>query len=155
MGMAFVETQAAEVIPPIYGQVAAIPVTTTVTVVDLCSFPRTKTTPGDRPTKNAIGAFIRITAVGGDVYYVTGNNFAQLNTIASASTPSAVNATNGTVTFSGGETDSIPNGTWKGFRAMPGNNAQAAPLGADSPCRYVALITATGTASARMYQSSR
>jgi hypothetical protein len=149
-----VEKQASEVIPPVYGQVAAINVTTTVVVVDTTSLPRSTVTPGTQPTDNPVGKYIRITATGGDVYYTTGPNFALLNAIPNTAIFSAVNATTGKVTVDNRELDAIPNGSWKDVKIMPGGGATATPAGGNSPCRYVALITASGTAAARLYQSS-
>ena len=164
------EKQAAEVVPPIAGQTVAVNCSTTVTVVDLTSLPRSVAVPGEQPVKNPVGSYIRITAQGGDVYFTTGSNFAALNTINTTVGFTAVNATTGAVTFNATtastELDFIPAGAWKDFVVMPGQGGSSGSSGAvmsganvkgygkDSPCRYVALITSTGNATARIHQSS-
>lgn len=151
------EKQAAEVIPPFYNCVAAINCSTTCQVVDLTSLPKSPATPGEQPNKNPIGTYVRIVAQGGDVYYTTGSNFAQLNAIANTVVFSTVNATTGAVTISGKELDYIPAGAWVDFVAVPGVTppaARNAPAGNDSPCRYVALIASSGNPVARIHQSS-
>lgn len=151
------EKQASEVVPPIYNGVVAVNCTTTVTVVDLCTMPKSLAEPGEQPNANPIGKYVRITAEGGDIYFTTGNNFTALNAIANTSIFTTVNATTGKVTIAGGELDYIPAGSWKDFVAIPGVTPAAAaksPAGNDSPCRYVALITSASSARARITQSS-
>src|SRR5579872_4614771 len=114
------EKQAAEVVPAIYNQVAAINCSTTVQVVDLTTLPRSAAVPGDQPVKNPVGAYVRITADGGNVYYVTGSNFNALNAIPNTVVFSTVNATTGKVTISGNEMDVIPAGAWADFVVIPG-----------------------------------
>jgi|SRR5579859_4051798 len=158
------EKQAAEVIPPIYGQTYAVNCSTTVQVIDLTSIPRNLAVPGDQPVKNPVNSYVRITAQGGDVYFVTGNNFAALNAIPNTVVFSTVNTTTGALTSTNSnETDCIPAGAWKEFIVPPGqggSGGSSAPgnakpgYGKDSPCRYVALIAATGNPVARIHQSS-
>lgn len=155
------EKQAAQVIPPVLGQIVAVNCSTTVTVVDLTSIPRSTVTPGSQPSDNPIGKYVRITADGGNLYFATGNNFAALNAITTTVGFSSVNTTTGKVTINAqanaAELDVIPAGAWKDFVAMPGVTPQAAaksPAGNDSPCRYVALISASGNPVARIHQSS-
>jgi hypothetical protein len=151
------EKQAAQVIPPLLGAVVAINCSTTVQVVDLTSIPRNVITPGTQPNDNPIGKYVRITADGGNIYWVTGNNFAALNAIANTVVFSTINTTTGKITVAGTEMDMLPSGAWKDFVAMAGVTPPAAPktpAGNDSPCRYVALMSASGNPVARIHQSS-
>lgn len=161
------EKQAAEVVPPIQSQIAAVNCSTTVQVVDLTTLPRSAAVPGNQPVDNPAGKYVRITAQGGDVYFATGSNFALLNAIPNTVVFSTVNTTTGKLTIGNNELDYIPAGAWKDFVVMPGQGGsggsgagtgQAGPTnvgyGKDSPCRYVALIAATGNPVARIHQSS-
>lgn len=151
------EKQAAEVFPPFANNVVAINCSPTVQVIDLTSLPKNPGLPGEQPNKNPVGAYVRIKAQGGDIYCTTGNNFAQLNAIPNTVIFSAVNATTGKVTIDGRELDYIPAGAWEDFVVIPGTTPAAAakaPAGNDSPCRYVALIAASGNPVARIRQSS-
>lgn len=157
------EKQAAEVVPPVYGQVAAVNCSTTVQVVDLTTLPRSTVTPGSQPVDNPAGKYVRITADGGNVYFVTGSNFALLNAIPNTVVFSTVNATTGALTQNNSALDVIPAGAWKDFVVMPGATSPngGAPLGSatpgygkDSPCRYVALVASSGNPVARIHQSS-
>lgn len=151
------EKQAAQVIPPFANATVAINCSTTVQVIDLCSLPRSPATPGEQPNENPIKKYVRITAALGDVYFVTGSNFTQLNAIPNTVIFSTVNTATGKVTINGNELDYIPSGAWKDFVVMAGKTPQAVAgnvPGADSPCRYVALIAASGNPVARIHQSS-
>lgn len=158
------EAQAAEVFPPIFNQVAAINCSTTVQVIDLTTLPKCAALPGDQPVKNPVGSYVRITADGGNVYFVTGNNFALLNAIPNTVVYSTVNATTGAVSNFANIPDVIYSGAWKDFVVVPGITGSMGSSGAgsatpgygkDSPCRYVALLTSTGNAAARIHQSSK
>lgn len=163
-----VEKQAAQVLPPTYAALVAVNCSTTVQVVDLCSVPRQTAGLGgaagnDPQNQNPIGKYIRITAQGGDVYFTTGANFALLNAIANTVIYTTVNATTGAVTIAGGETDYIPAGSFKDVFITAGVTPQSTSTqgvggvfkpGGDSPCRYVAVIAASGNPIARIYQSS-
>lgn len=166
-----VEKQAAEVLPPTYGSVLAVNcVINTATVVDLTSVPASTSAPGytlanqivqgtsaspSPDQQNPIGKYIRITAQGGDVYYVLGANFAQLNAITATAAYTTVNATTGKVTVNGNELDCVANGTFKDV-FIPGSTSSQtqSPPGSASPCRYIALVGAAASTVARIHQSS-
>ena len=129
--------------------------TTTVQVVDVTSLPGNPVkTGGDPSSQNPVGHYMRITADGGNVYFVTGANFTLLNSIPNTVSYSTVNTTTGAVTLTKNEEDMIPAGGWKDFVIMPNGTMQTqTPPGGKSACRYIALQTSTGSAVARMYQS--
>jgi len=163
-----VEKQAAQVLPPSQGSTVVVNCTTSAQVIDLTTFPRCNAGLGgaagnDPQNINPIGKYIRITAQLGDVYYQTGNNFAQLANI-SLTAYTTINATTGAVTVNGNECDAIANGTFKDVFITPGvtpqstayQGATGAPRpGQDSPCRYVAVLASSNAnITARIYQSS-
>jgi hypothetical protein len=149
------EKNAAIVLPPVMGSTAAVNCSTTVQVVDLCSLPQTNAIPlGDPANVTPVGHYVRITATLGDVYFQTGSNFNALNAIANTALYSTVNATTGKLTIQGNEVDCIPNTSYKDFVIPANGTAQTqSPPGASSPSRYLALLTLSGNAIARLYQS--
>lgn len=158
-----VEEQAAKILPPVYNTIAAVNCSTTVTVVDMTTLPLSGAMSNfSMQDRTPMGKYVRITADGGPIYFVTGSNFAQLNAIANTVIYSTINTTTGKVTVAGGELDRVPQDAWKDVMFYPANSATAAnpvvPTGAsygtNSPVRYLALITASGNAIARLYQSS-
>lgn len=155
--MSFIaEMRASVVQPPIQNATLAINCTTTVQVIDLCSIPGNPVKAGGDPdSKNPVGHFIRITADGGNIYYVTGSNFNSLNAIPNTVSYSTVNATTGAVTLTGNEEDVIYSGGEKHFIVMANGTPQTQnPPGGKSVCRYLAVQTSTGSAVARIYQVS-
>lgn len=161
-----VEEKVANILPPVYGSVAAINCTTTPQVIDMTTVPLSKAMSGygGQDNGNPINKFVRITAQGGDIYFTTGSNFALLNAIPNTSVFSTVNATTGAVTVAGGEMDYIPAGAWKDVRFFPANAqttiggnpipGSGAAYGKTSPVRYVALASGAGGGVARLEQSS-
>lgn len=165
-----VEKQAAYVLPPTLGAVVAVNCSTAATVVDLTSIPATPCGPGYTlanaiaqnsvavaapDQQNPVGHYLRITAQGGDVYFVLGSNFTQLNAISNVAAYSTINASTGKVTIAGNETDYVPAGSFKDVLIVPaGTQTTQSPPGSASPCRYVALIASAGNPIARLYQSS-
>lgn len=144
--------------------------TNVATVVDLTSIPATPAGPGYTlanaiaqnsvasaapEQQNPIGKYIRITAQGGDVFYVLGSNFAQLNAITVTAVFSTVNATTGKVTVNGNELDHVANGTFKDVWVPAATSPQVQnPPGSTSPCRYIAVVGVAASTVARIYQSS-
>lgn len=138
----------------------AVAVTTSVVAVDLTTMPGL---PGTWPTNvttanpNPLGHILDIEAEGGDVYAVCGPTFASV-TGANAPVPGTTNTVNGgtgAVTLAKGICMHIPAGTTRPFRLPEGNiGSGGGPFGSGSPCRFVALITKSGTATARLWQSS-
>jgi hypothetical protein len=157
-----VEEQVSNILPPVYGSTVAVNCSTTVQVVDMVSVPLSKAQANySGQDATPVGKFVRITAQGGDVYFVTGSNFALLNGIANTVSYTTVNATSGAVTLTNSELDYIPAGGWKDVRLYPANNTAigvtpptGVAWGKTSPVRYLALITASGNSVARLYQSS-
>jgi hypothetical protein len=144
----------------------AIAVTAAVTGVDLTTVPGLPAsfagTPGATQDPNPLGHYLRVTAQGGDVFLVFGPNYASV-TGANAPAPATTNAVSGTgvvTTGTKGICEQIPAGTYKDFKLPIGSLVHASasdaggPLGSSSPCRFVGLICSSGTATARLYQSS-
>lgn len=160
-----IEEQAGRILPPVQGSTVAVNCSTTVTVVDMTTLPFSKAMPGySGQDLTPISKFVTITAEGGDLYFVTGSNFTNLNAIANTVGYSTVNANTGKITLTNAnipqELDYIPAGTWKPVWLGPdtaglnGQKTSGAAYGVNSPVRYVAFITATGNARARFHQSS-
>lgn len=147
------EKDAAIILPWVLGKGAAINCSTTVQVVDLTSLPGSAFKVGDPQSQNPVGHYVTITAQGGDVYYATGANFNALNAIPNTVVFSSVNATTGKVTIAGNEIGYIPAGTSENVVVPLGGSAPVSPPGSSSPSRYVALMTASGNATARIRQS--
>jgi hypothetical protein len=150
-----IEIAEAEVLPPTFGAIGAVQVTTTPVVVDLTTLPRSPAAPTpDEGQQNCIGKYVRVTAELGDIYFATGNNANALANI-NATAYSAVNATTHAITVNGNEGDYILQGSWKDVLAVPGSAPQAKqPPGGDSPSRYISFVTKTGTSVARFHQAS-
>jgi len=151
------EQQYQTVLPPVAGAFAAVNCSTTPTVVDLTSLPADPAAQGggDPGEKNPIGKYVRVTADGGSIYFVTGSNINALNAIPNTAIYSTVNATTGAVTVSGNELDVIPAGTFKDVFVVAGATPQTEfPPGKSSPSRYIAFMTASGSAVARFGQAS-
>ena len=155
-----IEEQAGKILPPVEGSCAAVNCSTTVQVVDMTTLPFSKAMPNySGQDLTPISKFVTITAEGGDLYYVTGSNFALLNAIPNTVVYSTVNATTGKLTVGNNELDYLPAGTWKpvwlGPDTSAANQKTSGPTyGVNSPVRYVAFITASGNARARFHQSS-
>lgn len=148
------EKDAAVIYPPVFGKTVAVNCSPTVQVVDLTSLPGNPFKTGDPASQNPVGHYVKITAQGGDIYYVTGNNFAQLNAIPNTVLFTTVNTTTGKVTIQGNEVDYIAAGTYEHFVVpLAGQATTQSPPGSGSPARYVALLTASGNATARIRQS--
>lgn len=149
-----VERMAAEITPPVQGATVAVNCNTTPQVIDLCSFPSANLVPNQPDKKNPVGHYVRITADSNAIYFAFGSNITTLKNLSTTSY-TTVNATTGAVTVTSNECSVVPGGSWKDFRVIPGITPQVKnPIGADSPCRYIALLTATGTSIARIEQSS-
>lgn len=148
------EKDAAVIWPAVKGATVAINCSTTVQVVDFTSIPQTGIKVNDPASQNPVGHFVRVTADGGAVYYVTGSNFAQLNAISNPNAFTTVNTTTGKVTINGSEVDVIPSGSFVDFVVPQSGTAQTQnPPGSNSACRYIALLSASGNPVARMHQS--
>ena len=128
---------------------------TSVVGVDLTTvpgFPGTYDAAHTVADNNPIGHYVDIEADGGDVYVLFGPSLASV-TGANAPAPAFTNTiASGVVTMAKGACVHVPSGTTKSFKlprgAVGGPNA---PQGQGSPCRFVGLITASGTAKARIW----
>ena len=156
-----IEEKAGNIVPPVQGSVAAVNCSTTVTVVDLTTLPFSKAMPNyTGQDATPISKYVTITAEGGDLYFVTGSNFTLLNAIPNTVVYSTVNSTTGKLTVSNNELDYLPMGAWKPIVPGPdttggqGQKTSGPTYGVNSPCRYIAFITASGNARARFHQSS-
>lgn len=150
--MTIVEEQAAKVLPPIQGAIVALNCNTTPTVLDITSIPATPAMPGNMPDqKNPVSHYIRVSAQGGGIYFALGSN---ATTLASISATSYSTVSGNKVTVTNNETDYIADGAWKDVIVSPNGPPQTQnPPGSGSPARYIALVTASGSAAARLYQS--
>lgn len=159
-----VEVQFQRILPPSQGAIAALAITTAVTIVDLTTLPSGLGATGGtiQPDQtNVVGKYVRVYADGGTIYHAYGNNANALALI-NANSVSAV-AANGTLTLTGNECFPIPVGTFSDEIVVSASNGantgmsspqQQIPRGGLAVSRYLALIMQTGTATARFYQSS-
>jgi hypothetical protein len=155
-----VEVQAANILPPVWNCVAQLNITTTPTIVDLTTLPSPYKSL-DAEQSNVIGRYVRVTAMGNPVYYVTGSsNSNVLNALANinaANFSSVANAAGGyALTIKGTEAEPIPSGTYVDVLvpSTGGTPKVQNPPGANSACRYIALMTTANTAQVTLRQSS-
>lgn len=142
---------------------AAIATSTTVAILDLTTlpgFPPPVAAQGASKqateNPNPIGHYIDVTAEGADAYVVTGPTKASVTganaPVATATT--AVDA-NGVVTPGLGIPAYIPIGQTKPYKIPVGPLGTASgPMGQNSPCRFLAVVTKSGTGILRVNQSS-
>lgn len=161
--MSKAEYQASKILAPSVKSVVAIACTTAVTRIDLTTVPATtalapitNTGPAggsvpDPGQQNPIGKYIRISAQGGDVYFAFGSTYASLSALSATATTTVGAA--GALTVAQTETDYIPAGGFKDIFVSEGTLLKPPP-GGDSQTRFLGLLTASGTATARIYQAS-
>ena len=136
------EQFAATTVAPMQGSTAAVLINTTPTIIDMTTFPPNPA--GDPAVKNPIGHYVRITAEVADTYFVTGTNATTLANV-NAVSYSTVNATTYALTLSNNEVDYVVQGSYKDIIITQ--------EGASTP-KYLALVTLSGNAVARIHQSS-
>jgi hypothetical protein len=162
-------TQYSQVIPAMQGAVAQTNVNSTPVVIDITTLPSNPAVRNVPPNANAnlgqatvdpdqynpVGKYVRITASSNTVYYAVGSNYAALANI-NAAAFSTINGTTGQVTTNGQEGEPIAAGAWVDvYITMGGTPRTQNPPGANSPCRYLALVTSgSNTATATIRQSS-
>lgn len=143
--------------------VAAIATSTTVAFLDLTTLPGFPPPPAaagaskqaqDNP--NPIGHYIDVTAEGADAYILFGPTKAS---VTGANAPVATAASsidaNGVLTPAVGIGMLIPSGTTKPYKIPSGPvGTGSGPFGQGSPCRFIAVVTKTGTGVLRVVQSS-
>lgn len=136
---------------------AALAASTTAAAVDLASMqglPATWPTTSANANPNPLGHFLDVTAQAGDVYVVFGPTLASV-TGANAPVPATVNTlTSNVPNYIAGICDYVPSGSTKRFKLWQGGGAVSGAIGANSPCRFMAYVTASGTATLRIHQSS-
>jgi hypothetical protein len=143
--------------------VAAIATSTTVAVLDLTTLPGFPPPPAATgqskqatENPNAIGHYIDLTAETADAYFIFGPTLAS---VTGANAPVA--ATTSTVNGSGVLTPAVAiAGYLPAGQRLPvkipvgviGNGS--GPLGQGSPCRFLGVVTKSGTGVLRVHQSS-
>lgn len=137
---------------------AALAVTTTAGVVDLTSIPGPP--PGaigaNTVNPNPLGHYVDFQADGGDVYVIFGAALADV-TGTQKPAPATVNAVNGSgvITPAVGVCMKIASGTTATFKLHDGPGSDSsATYGTSSAARFVGYVTASSTATLRIYQSS-
>lgn len=141
--------------------VCALAATTTAVIVDLTTMWGTAAkaglTPGNEDyNPNPIGHYLNVQADGGDIYIAFGADVASLAGIsATAVSTVAANA----ITAVAGGTLKIPNGSTLPVKIPIGAPPAAAQydnadVGKYSPARFLGFLTAAGTGTLRMWQSS-
>lgn len=142
---------------------AAIAMSTTVAILDLTTLPgfpppvaAVGASKQTTENPNAIGHYIDVVAEGADAYVVFGPTKASVTganaPVATATT--AVDA-NGVLTPAVGIPTYVPVGTTKPFKIPTGPIGTASGVfGSGSPCRFLAVVTKTGTGILRVHQSS-
>lgn len=107
-------------------------------------------------TPNPLGRYINFQAQGGDVYLIFGPTFAS---VTSGNKPvpgtnNTVNGSTGAVTMAKGVCIWVPQGQTLGCKLPQGNTSVPNQYGVLSYFRFVAYVTATGSAVLRVWQSS-
>ncbi len=141
--------------------VCALSASNTAVVVDLTTMWGTAAKAGltagnEDYNPNPIGHYLSIQADGGDIYVAFGADAASL---AGLSTSAVSTVANNKITAVAGATMKIPNGYTFQTKipvGAPPTAAQSdnADPGLYSPARFLGFLTATGTATLRMWQSS-
>lgn len=137
---------------------AALAVTNVSADVDLTTLPAL---PADWPVSssnvapNVLGHFIDLTAEGGDVYVVFGGTHASVSG-GNVPAPATTNTvTSQAIASTAGVCMYIPAGTTRSFKLWLGKpTTDGTAYGGASPCRFMAYITKTGTATLRVHMSS-
>jgi hypothetical protein len=149
-----VEVQAANILPAVANFIAQVNISGTPTIIDLTTLPSPYKTL-DAEQQNVIGRYVRVTVMGNPVYYATGNNTALLANM-NAANFSTVNATTFALSIKGTEMEPIPSGSYidVDIPSTGGTPKIQNPPGANSICRYIALMTTANTAQVTLRQSS-
>ena len=156
MSGTIVEVQAANILPAVANFIATLNISSVPTVVDLTTLPSPYKTL-DAEQSNVIGRYVRVTVMSNPVYYATSNNAALLANINAANFSSVANAAGGyALTIKGTEAEPIPAGFYVDVLvpSTGGTPKIQNPPGANSACRYIALMTTANTAQVTMRQSS-
>ena len=137
----------------------AVSVTTSAAALDLTTRP---VPPGFYDAHiaavepNPLGHYVNFQAQGGDVYLIFGPTFASVTAgnVPVPGTTNTVSNSTGAVTMAKGVCIWVPQGQTLGAKLPVGNEATPNQYGKASPFRFVAYVTATGTATLRVWQSS-
>ncbi len=102
-----------------------------------------------------LGHYFRICADGGDIYALFGPSYASVSGITTVNT-TTVTAGTGVVTMAPKIPMKVPDNAWQDFLLPigPRGGSSSDMSGKQSPCRFLALITTTGSPTARCHQSS-
>lgn len=150
------------IMPPINGGITCLAASTAAVTVDLTTM---SGSPGNQvngadvsiyggKNVNPLGHYITLQADGGDVYIAFGDTVGHLSSIANVTQVSTV-TNNALVTSStANAVVKIPIGTQQNFKLPVGSSPAQGVWGNSSPSRFLCFLTATGTATLRMWQSS-
>lgn len=135
----------------------AFAASTTAVTVDMTTVPGLplewgNTQAADNP--NPLGHYVDLTAEGGDIYVIFGPTFGSVEG-GNVPNPATVNTVSSRgVTQAVGVAMYIPSGATRAVKLpVGGQGPQTGPKGSNSPCRYLAFVTKTGTATLRVAQS--
>lgn len=155
-----------------YGGIVCVAVTSTVSVIDLTTMAGDPargqgqaaqgTQTGDNANPNPLGHFLTLVADGSVSIYVgffdTYAHAAAASTSATTALQANTNDSNNVdalvSSFTATGTIPIPAGGSMTAKLPAGALAQVSPTGGKSPGRFLAVLTASGTATLRMWQSS-
>lgn len=137
----------------------AFSVSTSVVAVDLTTIPLPTgvyDTHIAAATPNPLGRYINFQAQSGDVYLLFGPSFASVtgSNAPAAATVNAVSGTTGAVTMAKQVCIWVPQGQTLGVKLPTGTVGAPNAYGKVSQYRFVAAVTATSTATLRVWQSS-
>lgn len=152
--------QADYIMPPINGGITCLTVGTAAVIVDLTSMGGSPgiQTAGDAEVyggsnKNPMGHYLTIQADGGDVYCAFGSTAVSLASVSTTAVSTVTsNQLSGTSTTNG--VAKVFSGTQQQFKLPIGSSPAAGLWGNASPSRFLAVLTASGTITLRMWQSS-
>lgn len=161
--MQIIASQMADTVwPPAYGSITCFAVSAGVSVIDLTTMSghpgNSVNGPDQGPMSgtdpNPIGHYITLLADGGDVYIAFCDTSAHALAVTVAGVSTVTGGNQLVTPFTATGTWKIPSGDRQSF-LIPTKNDGTTPAGNKSLCRYLAFLTAAGTATLRMYQSSQ
>lgn len=151
------------IMPPMLGGISCFAAGTSEVDVDLTKLAGSPAKSAinqgaDDWNPNPMGHYLTLEADGADIYVAFAATLAALGTLSTsavttvtAGVPAATSTATGTI--------KIPNGTVMQFKlpvigGAAQNNRDDADWGAASPCRFLGFMTATGSGTLRLWQSS-
>jgi hypothetical protein len=147
--------------PPMFGGITALTIGTTAVIIDLTTMAGCPgiQTAGDAEVyggsnPNPLGHYITLQADGGDIYVAFGDTTGHLAAV-STTAVSTVASNNLSAKSTANGVAKIFSGTQQQFKLPIGSNpAGTTAWASSSPARFMAVLTASGTNTLRMWQSS-